>query len=274
MSARLVVDDNLPGCVASAVAAAASKAIASRGNFFIAIAGGSLVKMLGAMSEMPGIDWARWHVAWVDERCVPLDDAESNYGGALAAWLSKVPIPPSQIYTIADRPGGGGLAAAQAHAAEYESKLKAVDSLPRDAKGLPVFDLLLLGFGPDGHICSLFPGHSLLDDTSGAWILPIGDSPKPPPERITLSLAAVNAARAVALVGSGSSKGEPVAHAFAIVAGSVAADAPVLPCARAFGDGTTPPLWLLDEAAAAPLTAETRAAFGAPGGAVDFASFF
>ena len=99
---QLVVSDDLPAAVAAAVAAAASQAIAERGAFFIAIAGGSLVKMLGAMADLPGIEWGKWHVAWVDERCVPLADPESNYGGALAAWLSKVPIPGEQVHTIED----------------------------------------------------------------------------------------------------------------------------------------------------------------------------
>jgi len=261
---QLVVADDLPAAVAACVSAAASKAIAARGAFSIAIAGGSLVKMLGAMAELPGIDWSKWHVGWVDERCVPHSDPESNYGGALAAWLSKVGIPKEQVYAIDDKEGGGGLTAATARADAYEEKLKAVTALPRDAAGLPIFDLLLLGFGPDGHICSLFPGHPLLDDASGRWILPIGDSPKPPPERITLSLAAVNSARAVALVGSGSSKAEPVAHAFASHVKMHVR--PALPCARASGAGPTPPLWLLDQPAAALLEAATRAAYGDPDG--------
>ena len=262
---QLFVADDIPSSVATCVASAARKAIAERGSFTIAIAGGSLVKMLGAMADtQTPVSWDKWRVAWVDERCVPHADPESNYGGALAAWLSKVPIPKEQIYPIDDKDGGGGLAAAQSQADAYEEKLKAVAALPRDAAGLPIFDLLLLGFGPDGHICSLFPGHPLLDDASARWVLPIGDSPKPPPERITLSLAAVNAARAVVLVGSGGSKAEPVAHAFSAAAGTLAADTPLLPCARASGAGPTPPLWLLDEAAAAPLDPATRAAFGIP----------
>ena len=160
---------------------------------------------------------------------------------------------------------GGGLPAAQAAADEYEERLKAVGALPRDSAGLPVFDLLLLGFGPDGHICSLFPGHPLLGDQSGRWILPIGDSPKPPPERITLSLGAVNAARAVVLVGAGASKAEPVAHVF-----GPAPEAP-LPCALGIGAGPTPPLWLIDTPAASGLPAAQRAATAGP---VDFAAHF
>mmetsp|Transcript_55260 Transcript_55260/g.140110 ORF Transcript_55260/g.140110 Transcript_55260/m.140110 type:complete len:275 (+) Transcript_55260:80-904(+) len=239
--------------VAALVGQAATLAIEAHGAFSIAIAGGSLVKMLGGMAEMPGVQWDKWHVAWVDERCVPHSDPESNYGGAVEAWLSKVAIPASQVYAIdeslcgASGAGEGSTTAAE----EYERRLRAVPetSLPRGADGMPAFDLLLLGFGPDGHICSLFPGHPLLADESGRWVLPISDSPKPPSHRITLSLPAVNAAAQVILVGTGAGKQEVVRDAF-----TPGCD---LPCVRALGASpdVRPPTWVLDEAAAALLPA-------------------
>lgn len=233
--------------VAELVKEAADAAIAKKGAFSIAIAGGSLVKMLGAMAGMEGVQWDKWHVAWVDERCVPYSDKESNYGGALEAWLSKVPIPTAQIYAIDQKltPGGGGMAVAKAAAEDYEARLQAVSeaAIPRLPSGLPQFDLLLLGFGPDGHICSLFPGHPLLKDKSGHWILPIADSPKPPPERITLSLPAVNAATQVLMVGAGEGKAAAVKQVF-----NPPCD---LPCAQAWGAASDGPTWILDAAAAA-----------------------
>ena len=100
---------------------------------------------------------------------------------------------------------------------------------------------MLLGFGPDGHICSLFPGHPLLKDTTGRWILPISDSPKPPPKRITLSLPAVNAAKKVIFAAAGDAKKHTVKEAF-----TPGSD---LPCAMV--SAATSPLWVLDAAAAA-----------------------
>jgi len=243
--------------VAAIVQQAAAQAIKARGAFSIAIAGGSLVKMLGAMAGMSDVEWGKWHVAWVDERCVPHGDQESNYGGAREAWLSKVPIPEAQVHRINEAlcPGGGGAAVAEAAAADYQGQLQALpqEVLPRTPEGLPVFDLLLLGFGPDGHICSLFPGHALLEDASGRWILPISDSPKPPPERITLSLPAVNSAAKIVLVGTGDGKKDVVKEAFTPGCS--------LPCVKARGSATAleGPTWVLDAAAAALLSADSPA---------------
>jgi len=211
--------------------------------------------MLGAMVAIPGVQWEKWHVAWVDERCLPHADKESNCGCAREAWLDHVPIPASQVHAIDEtlcRGGSGGAAVAQAAALDYESRLRAIPEavLPRSAAGLPAFDLLLLGFGPDGHICSLFPGHALLSDGSDRWVLPIWDSPKPPPERITLSMQTVNTAAKVVLVGIGDGKKEIVKAAFA-----PGCD---LPCAKAHGASpeVERPTWILDEAAASSLALE------------------
>lgn len=239
--------------VAELVGAAAKEAIQAKGSFTIAIAGGSLVKMLGAMAKVPDVQWEKWHVAWVDERCVPHSDKESNYGGALEAWLSKVPIPREQVYAINEAltPGGGGIAVASKAAAEYERRLQAIPEsvLPR-ARGLPAFDLLLLGFGPDGHMCSLFPKHALLKDRSSSWILPIADSPKAPPERITLSLQAVNAASKIIVVGTSAAKAEIVRQVF---------EPPCeLPIAQARGQAQNGPIWVLDEAASASIATKLQ----------------
>lgn len=243
---RKEVHQDVAPRLAELIGELANEAIAKHGAFSIAIAGGSLVKLLGKMAEMTGVQWDKWHVAWVDERCVPHADKESNYGGASEHWLSKVPIPKGQIHAIDESltPGGGGMEVASKAAAEYERRLKSLpeEALPILTGGLPAFDLLLLGFGPDGHICSLFPGHPLLQDTSGQWILPIADSPKPPPERITFSLPAVNAASNIIVVGTGDAKAEVVNQVFA--------PGCQLPIAKAWGRHAEGPLWLLDQEAA------------------------
>mmetsp|Transcript_20846 Transcript_20846/g.34387 ORF Transcript_20846/g.34387 Transcript_20846/m.34387 type:complete len:158 (-) Transcript_20846:399-872(-) len=143
-----VVDD-VASRVATLVSQLANDAISKRGSFSIAIAGGSLVKMLGSMKAMPGVEWNKWVVAWVDERCVPHSDPESNYGGAWNAWLSMVPIPPDQIYSIDEQ---AVLESPDAAARNYEARLRElpISALPRE-NDLPRFDLLLLGFGPDGN---------------------------------------------------------------------------------------------------------------------------
>jgi|EP00927_Polykrikos_kofoidii_P049487 6-phosphogluconolactonase len=197
--------------LASLTLQCAAQAIEERGSFTVALAGGSLIKLLGGLKGKAEVDWANWHVFWVDERCVPHDDPESNYGGAMKALLADVPIPASQLYAIEESLCQSNEGAAEPCAAEYDARLKGLSSavLPVN-DGLPVFDLLLLGFGPDGHICSLFPEHPLLKVTE-PWILPIADSPKPPPERITFSLPVVNAARKKCFTAIGEGKAEMAA---------------------------------------------------------------
>ncbi|CAE8710377.1 unnamed protein product, partial [Polarella glacialis] len=138
--------------------------------------------------------------------------------------------------------------------------------LPRGPGGMPAFDLLLLGFGPDGHVCSLFPDHPSLGDDSGSWVLPIWDSPKPPAERMTLSMAAVNSASRVILVGAGASKKFIVRDAFApggntntnnkTTTNNNNSNVSRLPCRRAVGamPAVARPTWVLDPAAAALLS--------------------
>ena len=205
------------GCADALVAVvknASARAIASRGTFSIALAGGSLIRMLGALKKADAeVEFGKWVVFWVDERCVKWADAESNFGGAKRALFDDVDVPKSSLFaideTLCETNAGAAIPCAEA----YEKDLRALTphAIELDANGLPVFDMLLLGFGPDGHICSLFPNHELLKATDG-WILPITDSPKPPPERVTFSLPVVNAAREKVFVASGEGKAEMTAR--------------------------------------------------------------
>mmetsp|Transcript_32588 Transcript_32588/g.45213 ORF Transcript_32588/g.45213 Transcript_32588/m.45213 type:complete len:301 (+) Transcript_32588:51-953(+) len=233
--------------LASLTAQAAAEAIESKGSFTVAVAGGSLINLLGGLKKSEGVQWDKWHVAWVDERCVPHSDPESNYGGALKSLLHDVPIPPSQIYAIDDSLYDKNEGAADPAAAAYDATLRGLPAsvLPRTSTGLPVFDLLLLGFGPDGHICSLFPHHALLDhQDSTPWVLPIKNSPKSPPERVTFSLPVVNAAKKCVFVAVGEGKSE-----MASVILETAAKDGSIPAAMVQGNVE----WIMDSAAASKL---------------------
>lgn len=145
------------------------------------------------------------HVFYADERVVHLDHEDSNHKLCHDSLWSKVPIPPSNIHTI-DVPSESNPDSLDIDelADQYEKKLIA-EFAQKDAARFPVFDLILLGIGPDGHTCSLFPGHQLLSEED-RWVAPIVDSPKPPPRRLTLTYPVVNHAARVAFVATGEGK--------------------------------------------------------------------
>jgi 6-phosphogluconolactonase len=202
----------------------AKESIDERGFFALAIAGGSLIKMLQSLKDDDDddekdnknkIEWEKWHVFWVDERCVKLEDEESNFGGANETLFKHVNIPRENLHAIDDSLFEENKGASEPAAKAYDNMLKSLskDILPRDNQNnLPIFDLLLLGFGPDGHICSLFPNHELVKVNDDRWILPIADSPKPPPERITFSLPVVNNAKQKVFAVVGEGKAEMAKH--------------------------------------------------------------
>ncbi|XP_029415193.1 6-phosphogluconolactonase isoform X1 [Nannospalax galili] len=245
----------------------------ARGRFALGLSGGSLVSMLArdlpaAVAPSGPAGLARWTVGFCDERLVPFEHAESTYGlyravglpcsclwmgvrqdCAWASWagghqvthslhlpqtqvFSKLPIPDSQVLTI-----NPALSVADA-AEDYAEKLRqAFNGDP-----IPVFDLLILGVGPDGHTCSLFPGHPLLQEREKI-VAPIIDSPKPPPQRVTLTLPVLNAARTVIFVATGEGK--------AAVLKRILEDREESPLPAAMVQPHTGKLcWFLDEAAA------------------------
>ncbi len=193
---------------AALLADAAVQAVAERGRFVVAISGGSLPGIIAppllAEPLRSRLPWAACHLFFADERCVPLDDADSNYRLVRQQLLAHVAIPPEQIHPI--NPALPPAAAAE----EYTTRLRHTFG---DAPSPPRFDALLLGMGPDGHTASLFPGHPLLAEKQ-RWVAAITDSPKPPPERITLTLPLLNAARLVIFIATGSSKAQLLPHIF------------------------------------------------------------
>lgn len=175
--------------------------------------GGAGIKLLEKLAnDGAGLNWEKIHVFFGDERNVPVSHPESNEGQAREALLSKVSIPESNIH-------GYGLRGLEADTLEesaraYEEILK--EHAPRG------FDLHLLGMGGEGHINSLFP-HTDAVREDARLVIAVTDSPKPPAERVSLTLPAVHSAQRVWLLVSGTEKAEAAA---AIISGQPAVDWP------------------------------------------------
>src|SRR5580693_7905840 len=159
---RLTTPQDLFQAAADEVIHAATEAVAQRGRFTIALSGGSTPKdlyTLIAANASANLPWDRMFFFWGDERHVPPDNPDSNYRMAKETLLSKVAIPPANIFRIpAENPD------ASAAADAYEQTLRKFFGV---APGeFPRFDLILLGIGPDGHTASLFPETAALEETS------------------------------------------------------------------------------------------------------------
>lgn len=234
---RVVVSPSsveLGPALVSLVTSRAEKAIISRGRFTLGLSGGSLVTMLSKeLLALPQLDCSKWLFAFCDERLVPFNDSESTYGLYKSQLFSKANIPDSGILAI-----DPSLPVAEC-AEDYAHKLQ--KAFPDDH--FPVFDLLLLGMGPDGHTCSLFPDHPVLEETEKI-VAPISDSPKPPPQRVTMTFPTVNAARCVAFVSTGGSKAPVLKEVL---------EGRELPAARVVPTNGEL-FWLVDDPAAASLT--------------------
>jgi len=194
----------ISSAVGKAVAEWSAEAIADHGYFTIAFSGGSLPKLVAnGLRAQENVDYSKWHVFFCDERLVSHADDDSNFKGCCDLFLNDVAVPKDQVYPIDEAHLGNVSAAAVA----YEETVRKVFSSLGSTAAIPSFDVLLLGMGPDGHTCSLFPGHPLVKEDK-LLIAPISDSPKPPPQRITMTFPLVNAAKHNAFVAAGSSKFE------------------------------------------------------------------
>ncbi|XP_022776729.1 probable 6-phosphogluconolactonase 1 isoform X2 [Durio zibethinus] len=231
--------DELRTDLADYIAELSEAAVKERGVFAIALSGGSLIGLMGT------VDWAKWYIFWADERVVAKNHSDSNYKLAKDGLLSKVPIVPSHVHSINDS------VSAEEAADEYMFVIRQLVKIRMvsvsDISDCPKFDLILLGMGPDGHIASLFPNHSALNETE-EWVTFITDSPKPPPERITFTLPVINSASNVAMVVTGESKAEAVHLAI----DNVGPDCPSLP-ARLVQPTKGKLVWFLDKPAASKL---------------------
>ena len=224
------------------------EAQASRGSAHLVLTGGSLgIAVLAALAANPArdaIDWTRLDIWWGDKRYLPTGDADRNETQAREALLNGLEIPAQRIHPMpaSDGPWGGDVDAA---AAAYATELKAATT-SQDHSGVPAFDVVLLGMGPDGHVASLFPGQPGLYEQERS-VVGVHGSPKPPPTRVSLTLAAIGRGREVWLVVAGADKAPAVAMALGD-AGPLA-----VPASGARGERST--LWLLDRAAAAQVPA-------------------
>lgn len=228
-----------------------------RSPLHLVLTGGTVgIDVLRAVAASPvrdAIDWNGVHVWWGDERFVPADSPDRNERQAREALLGALPLPAQHVHQMASSDAAADPAqAAEAYAADLagfaEPANPALGAVEPAGPALPRFDVLLLGVGPDGHVASLFPGHTSLAEAE-ALVVGETDSPKPPPARVSLTFPAIRAARQVWLVAAGDSKAKAVAAALA--------GAPVDKTPAAGAHGTERTLWLLDVAAASALPAAT-----------------
>lgn len=223
--------DDVGRCAARLVLRLALDAVGCRGRCTLALSGGrSPMTTYAHLAQAPEMPWPHVHLFWSDERCVPPEHPDSNFGAAAAVLLSRAPVRPEQVHRIR------GEADAAAEAVRYEGVLR------RLVRGNPPrLDVILLGLGEDGHTASLFPGSPVLDERKRC-VVAVDPPPGVAHRRITFTLPLIGAGRIVVFIVTGASKAEAVSRTLvgrerALPAGQVMAA-----CRRA--------TWVLDEAAA------------------------
>ncbi len=213
----------------------AARVAAAAGLVRVALSGGSTPRDLFAKLAAPpyreAIPWARVQLFWGDERFVPEDHPESNYGMTRRALLDHIVIPAANIHPI---PTDG---TPEDAARRYEARLRAVYGAETLNPARPLFDIVFLGLGEDGHTASLIPGQAVLAERR-AWVAAVTEGR--PETRITLTYPALESSRHVAFLVAGASK--------AAICRAVRAGHADVPAAHLHPHGET--LWFLDRAAA------------------------
>jgi 6-phosphogluconolactonase len=211
------------------------RALAGSGRFAISLSGGSTPKTLYSLLAAPPFrdrfPWDRTHLFFGDERFVPPDHPDSNYRMAREAMISRVPIPPAQVHpweTSGDP---------EQSARHYADTLQRFYGAATLDPVRPLFDVMFLGLGEDGHTASLFPGVAALSERTAWTAAVIGAKPEP---RLTLTYPVLNSARVVAFLVAGAGKRE-------ILARALAGD-PALPATGVRPSGEL--VWFTDQAAA------------------------
>jgi 6-phosphogluconolactonase len=237
--------EHLARAAAEALVARLAAAQAVHGSAAVVLTGGGIgiavLEQVAALAAEPvreTVDWTAVDVWWGDERFVPAADDDRNEKAARAALLDVVGVPAERVHAMP--PSDGDFAEPEDAAAWYADQLAAAAP---DGAAVPRLDLLLLGMGPEGHVASIFPHSPAIEDAR--TVVAVRDCPKPPPTRVSLGFAAINAAEEVWLLVSGEAKAPAVAQALA------GADPADLPAAGVHGARAT--RWLLDRAAAAEL---------------------
>jgi 6-phosphogluconolactonase len=242
--------DLLASAAAARTVTRLADAIAAEGRAHLVVTGGGIgTKVLAAIAASPARDAVDWRLVdfwWGDERFEVSGDPERNETGARAALLDALPVDPARVHTISgpDGPDGDDPDAAAARYAAELATAAGQQGAGQDG-GVPAFDVLMLGIGPEGHVASIFPEAPAAYATGS--VVAVRDSPKPPPTRISFTFSAIQAAREVWILASGAEKADAVAEALS----GVSQDK--LPAAGARGRDRT--LFLLDQAAAAKLPA-------------------
>ena len=196
-------DEALAAAVASTWLDSVAAAATTGTKHLVALSGGRSAKLLFAAVvaqavAIPSLDLSPVAFFWADERCVPPDDPESNFRLARDFLLDPLGILEAQVHRIL------GEIEPEAAAAAATATLRRVANPPETA--MPVLDLVLLGMGEDGHVASLFPGDEAALADHLSIFRPVRNSPKPPPNRVTLGLGAILAAREVWVLVTGAGK--------------------------------------------------------------------
>ncbi|HEY3749434.1 MAG TPA: 6-phosphogluconolactonase [Pseudonocardiaceae bacterium] len=221
---------------------------AERGRASVVLTGGrtgtAVLAQLNASPARDAIDWQRIDLYWGDERFLPAGDPERNETQARDALLDHIPVPAERVHVIEPSDGRFG-DDPDAAAAAYAELLAAAGG----TAAVPTFDVCLVGVGEEGHTLSVFPDSPAVHETERT-VVAVRDCPKPPPTRVSLTLAAIRHSAEVWLMTTGAAKADAVATALG------GASEVELPAAGARGQQRT--LWLLDPAAAAKLPDQRR----------------
>jgi 6-phosphogluconolactonase len=210
-----------------------ARAVQERGRAHLALSGGTTPRRTYELLGPAVADWSGIEVWFADERCVAPEDRESNYRMAAETLLEPAAIASESVHRMEGELGPR--AGAERYAAELHT-------LAGAGGELPVLDVIVLGIGPDGHVASLFPRAAELSAPPDELCLGVRSAPKPPPERITLTLAVLRAARSCVLLATGPEKARAVA-------GMLGEPSPEVPASLLRRERLTV---LLDDAAAPP----------------------